>query len=460
MIKSKIKKCLNSFFISYQISNDCEILDLTSNLQNATPQSAVFYKFHNFDESEKNLFTKRLSQQPGLIIVNRDLNGFYAGDFIVVNDSEFIKAQHVLADLYYPISNIKIYGITGTNGKTSVAFLSMQVSRVIGIDALYIGTLGLWKNGECLIDEINNTTPSLIDFHKMVYQNKSEAMNVFVEVSSHALEQKRLEVKFEKVAWTNFTQDHLDYHKTMDSYFLAKLKIVEYLKKQKKEIIVPKTEKDLVQKIKMNSSSLSVLSPCELSKYAVNYPSLFSAGFNKSNLEVALALNFGNSAPSKKIDLSQIEAPPGRFMQFTISDNIIIVDYAHTPDALRNIILEVKSLYPEKKVITIFGCGGDRDKSKRPLMGDVVLELSDVSLVTSDNPRSENPMDIINDVVANRDGFLVNENRKEAILSQLKIAKNSVIIIAGKGHEPYQEIKGIKYKYSDIETVKSEIHEI
>lgn len=464
MNRSELIPLLNTLKVSAKIdSDDCNIEFVTSNLQEATKNSIAFYRFKDLSQTTVELFNKRLSTKPSLLITNENISSFYAGDFITIKNENFYGAQSLLAKKFYPIENVVINSVTGTNGKTSVAFLAMQIANILERDALYVGTLGLWKNGKCLIEEINNTTPSLLEFSRMVHDNKTENMIVFMEVSSHALDQNRVNgLTFSSAAWTNLTQDHLDYHKTMENYFLAKLKIANYMREGAK-LFFPENQKELLQKV-LNSIGNQKIK-CEFAdakpESFIEIPENFKIGFNKTNLDLAISLNRENVNKSKKYSLKGIVPPPGRFASYEFKNNIVVVDYAHTPDALENILKELKHLYGnQKQIITIFGCGGDRDRSKRPIMGNIAKNFSDKVVVTSDNPRTEDPMSIIDEIVQSDTFFKINENRKEAIATELSSANNAVILIAGKGHEPYQEINGVKHLYSDIELVKEIIHDI
>lgn len=373
-------------------------------------------------------------------------------DCLVLDKERMKNLEKKLIDYYYPIvEGIKYIGVTGTNGKTSVCWIFSEISKKQGKKVLYMGTPGVFLNGNRVDEKILTTTPSYLSLRRITYRFKGSFDAVALEVSSHALEQNRLKgTKLDAGAWTNFSQDHLDYHKSMKSYLEAKKKIFEITKDNK--IIVPVQNKELQNLLTEESTILS----SDVKDLEVEVSEIFSHGFTKLNLEVALSLFqmiFGKIKTS--LNLKNISLPPGRFQIIKKRGTFFILDYAHTSDALKNLLNQVQKIFPERKIITVFGCGGNRDKTKRPLMGKVAENNSDLVILTSDNPRDEDPMDIIEDI---KKGFMVppeyEVDRRLAIKKAFKKAnENYVIVVAGKGHEDYQEIKGVRYKLSDLEII-------
>ena len=375
-------------------------------------------------------------------------------NFLIESASQIEKIENQLIEHFYPLpKNLpKLIGVTGTNGKTSVAWTVAELARLSNKTGLYAGTPGVFINGEQKLDQVVTTTPSFLDLRKLMSKYGNEVDVIAIEVSSHALAQKRLKsIHLDSCGWTNFTQDHLDFHKTMEDYFNAKSKIIEYSKD--KSIYFSQDEKELIEKAGFEKAKLSR----DLVEYDFeNLPEVFKIGFPKSNLELALELFNHCFEISKAMDLSTLQLPPGRFQKIESNKRVFIVDYAHTPDALESVLKQVKETF-NKKVLTVFGCGGDRDRSKRPLMAQAASKYSDALIVTSDNPRSESPDEIVKDIVKGLAGVAYKSevDRKKAIqLAFEETNEDWVVLIAGKGHENYQEISGVKYPFDDVLVVK------
>jgi UDP-N-acetylmuramoyl-L-alanyl-D-glutamate--2,6-diaminopimelate ligase len=285
-----------------------------------------------------------------------------------------------------------------------------------------------------------------------------------MELSSHALVQNRLfDILLDKAAWTSFSQDHLDYHRTMEEYFDAKLLIERKYLKENQSLLIPVLEKVLYETILKQAPNTRVklaktLDERGLGKTLEERPLFYHSTYNQSNAELALQLNadlFGEK-DIQNIQLKDIKTPPGRFSIIELgSENLAIVDYAHTPDALVNIGAAIKNAFPTHKLTVVFGCGGNRDKTKRPMMGKAVSDFANKIIVTSDNPRDESPEDIIIDILSGiKVGYEAVVDRKKAIHAALEsIEEKEIILIAGKGHEEYQEIKGVKHPFSDFSIV-------
>ncbi|MFG1500462.1 UDP-N-acetylmuramoyl-L-alanyl-D-glutamate--2,6-diaminopimelate ligase [Halobacteriovorax sp. XZX-3] len=421
--------------------------DLTANLDQAKPCDIAFYRIHD-NEKAMALFRERYQKgSAGLVITNREVSDITT---LVVDDNDFYKLQEELVEELYPINReVKLIGITGTNGKSSVAHLCQLILNANNLDACCIGTVGVVKNESEIMESLSATTPSFIDLRRIIFKLKN--ITYFcLEVSSHALEQERVKkMKFDSIGWTNFTQDHLDYHGTMESYFNAKAKLAKYCDTS---FIIPRSQKNEFQD-KLDFD----LAPETKNLYGEE----FNLSYNIDNLELAFALceRACGIKLNKNIKLS---LPKGRFNLFRKGDSVFIVDYAHTPDAIVNICRETKKHFASYDIITLFGCGGDRDRTKRPKMLAAALEFSDKVVVTSDNPRTEEPADIINDILEGNESEVdVVVDRKEAIHKYVREYKRpTAVIIAGKGHEEYQDIKGVKHHFSDIEEVKSALGEL
>jgi UDP-N-acetylmuramoyl-L-alanyl-D-glutamate--2,6-diaminopimelate ligase len=398
------------------------------------------------------------------------------------------KALGTIAANFYgnPSRKLKLIGITGTNGKTSTATLSYDLFKKLGFQVGLISTI---KNVIGDVEIVStHTTPDSISLNKLLNEMVLKGCGYcFMEVSSHAIEQYRIEgVEFAGGVFTNLTHDHLDYHGTFKNYLNAKKKFFDGLNKNAFALtnIDDNNGKVMMQntaaKIKTYSQSSASDFKVQILENAFTGLILkidgeevhtrFAGEFNAYNLlavySVASLLGIG------KIEilsaLSTLEAVEGRF-NYVISDldKIVgIVDYAHTPDALEKVLDTIKqSKTKSVKTITIVGCGGDRDKTKRPVMAAVSCDKSDKVLLTSDNPRTENPVDIIRDMKEgmsdeHKKKCLTIVDRREAIRTAVTIAeKGDIILLAGKGHETYQEINGVKYDFDDRKVLEETFNE-
>lgn len=439
---------------------ESEIGSITTNLQSATKHDVVFYKLLPSEKAKENFNTRMANATPGLIIMNSGAEFIKNDNIVFVDEDQFLLIQKKLCDEFYPNKNtLKIIGVTGTNGKTTTVNLAMQISTILNHPAVSVGTIGVFDvKGQVGVD-LESTTPSYVEIRKLIFKLQDQYQAMFMEVSSHALDQNRLfDLKLDQAAWTSFSQDHLDYHKSMDEYFQAKLKIERKYLKESSKLLLPKAEIEMNKKIQSDSPNtrykiVSTLKELNIS----NYPLFYHSSYNQSNAELAIALNeelWGESL--KGFDLNKIQTPKGRFSVIEIGEtSMAIIDYAHTPDALLNIGNAIKAAFPKHKLIVVFGCGGNRDKTKRPLMGKAVSSFADRIMVTSDNPRDEAPEDIIVDIIP---GITIDYeamvDRKKAILTCLDdMEEGEILLIAGKGHEEFQEIKGVKHPFSDFEIV-------
>ena len=463
------KEFLEEFKTDISASNnilhpDHPIYSLTTNLQAAKHEDIVFYKVTSDPKSLENFLNRLKNSTPGLIVLNHDAQSFIKSDNCVfIKADKFLDIQKKLLDHIMPIKGtMKIVGVTGTNGKTTTVNLAMHVSTKLLHPAISIGTIGVNDaNGPLLVDT-ESTTPSYVEIRKIIhkYQDKYDAC--FIEVSSHALVQGRLfDIMLDGAGWTSFSQDHLDYHKTMDEYFAAKLLIESKFLKMGSPLVLPAAEKDLKDKILKARPDINILVAPKLEERGFTDLTLFYQSiYNQSNMEVALQLNANlwGEDKIKKIDIKKIETPKGRFSIIELeNESMAIIDYAHTPDALINIGTAIKKSFPGHSITVIFGCGGNRDKTKRPLMGKAVSTFAEKIIVTSDNPRDEAPEDIVMDIITGiTSGYEAVIDRKKAILYALEsIRKKEIVLIAGKGHEEYQEIKGVKHPFSDFKIVEN-----
>jgi UDP-N-acetylmuramoyl-L-alanyl-D-glutamate--2,6-diaminopimelate ligase len=402
--------------------------------------------------------------------------------FIKVNDARSALAS--ASSIFYkePSKYLKTIGITGTNGKTTTSYLMKSILEASGQKTGLIGTIQ-YEVGDRIISA-PHTTPESPQFQ--FYLSEMIAFGckaVVAEVSSHSLLLKRAaSTEFDACIFTNLTRDHLDFHGDMESYFNAKLILFKELIKDNGASVINiddeygirlkklLTTKKLTYGLKEGADvrAININAGIDGLKFDINclgriieIRSGLRSIFNVYNIlsafsaGVALGLDVENILKG----LSNVSAVRGRFEPVQCGqDFIALVDYAHTDDALKRLIQGGRSLTVDTKgrIITVFGCGGNRDKGKRKMMAEVVSELSDISIITSDNPRFEDPESIINDIKTGISGnYFVEPDRSQAISLAVNMAeRNDIVLIAGKGHEDYQEIKGIKYSFDDREEAK------
>jgi len=452
MNKKHLLELIEQFSIKSQINQNLKIDTLTTNMEGASKGCAVFYKIYNNEKSKSSFSTRVSCSNPELIITTCYVDILEKYNYIIVEENDFLEVQKLLCDNLYPFdsSSLKIVGVTGTNGKTTVANLCVDISLQYKKKAFSIGTIGIFDSEKEIYPTPNATTPSYVELRKILNTFQDDYDVLFFEVSSHALEQKRLlDLELDAAAWTSFSQDHLDYHKTLEDYFLAKAKIAD----KSNCLYIPQSETELASMLKKSNIDYKIAKSLNERGITKTSPA-FEASYNKSNLELALMLNeylWGE----KETDVLKLSPPKGRFTTIEFKMGYVIVDYAHTPDALDNVCHAIKEAFPKFTLSVVFGCGGDRDKTKRPLMAEAVGKYADEIIVTSDNPRTENPEKIIDDIVPGLKNLKYQrvEDRKDAIeMAISNCNKNSVVLIAGKGHEEYQEINGKKHDFSDIKT--------
>lgn len=438
----------------------------------------IFVALSGISVDGHNFIAKAIELGAKMIIVSKEVEILDKNvTYIKVEDTR--QSLGLIASNFYdwPQNALKIIGVTGTNGKTTSTFI---LEKLLG-RCSRIGTVE-YKIGEEII-EAPNTTPESLDLVKMMKKTLDLGIEYFVmEVSSHALEMGRVEMlKFDAAIFTNLSQDHLDYHKDMDSYFKAKRKLFLKLKDSKKGSYniddihgkllfeefggISYSSKNGIIKgeILENKLHTTIVSIEYNGKKVVEEIKLLGL-FNLYNLMGVMGalINLGFSFEELCKRLGNLQGVPGRFQGVEAGQNFnVIVDYAHTPDALTNIL---KALVEIKKtrIITIFGAGGDRDKTKRPLMAVEAAKYSDLVLITSDNPRTENPEDILDDVEKGFEGLEVAYeryvDREEAIKRAIDLAqKDDIILIAGKGHETYQIIGKEKQHFDDREMAEKYI---
>ena len=403
---------------------------------------------------------------------------------IVVSSTQ--EAMAKIANLFYaePSTKLNIIGVTGTNGKTTVTHLIQKLYESFNQKCALIGTLGHKFSSEENYRDAKHTTPQAPELQELLYDiNEAAIDNVVMEVSSHSLVQHRVDyVDFNGAVLTNLTQDHLDFHITMENYFKAKSQLFADLvtgdfavinnddsyAERFLEVIsstvnvytygVAIPSDVMAKNIVFTNSGASFICVVKGAEYPVSLSmnGMFSVYNVLAAISTALALGF-NIEKSINI-LEQIQGVAGRF-EIVSTKPLVIVDYAHTPDGLENVLKAAKEIKPDNgKLICIFGCGGDRDATKRPKMGKIAEELADKVIVTSDNPRSEKPQQIITDILAgfkSTNNVIVEPDRELAIREAYKLAGLSdVVLVAGKGHEDYQILANETIHFDDREKVR------
>ena len=400
------------------------------------------------------------------------------------------SAQEALAKIsseFYdnPSQKISVIGVTGTNGKTTVTHLIQKLYEAFGQKCVLLGTLGYrFKSEGEAYHEASHTTPQAPELQRLMYYINERCFdNLVMEVSSHSLAQHRVDyVDFNGAVFTNLTQDHLDFHITMENYFKAKAKLFEDLlpgdfavinaddKYANKllEVISPSvntytyglsSNADVIAKditFQSRGAQFTCVVRGKSYKASLSMNGMFSVYNILAAITTALALGFDIE---KSIQvLEKIPGVAGRF-EVVVSKPTVIVDYAHTPDGLENVLKAAKEITPKNgSLICVFGCGGDRDATKRPAMGRIAEDLADRVIVTSDNPRSENPQQIITDILSgfrSVNSVIVEPDRELAIKEAYKIANsNDVVLVAGKGHEDYQILSDRTIHFDDREKVR------
>lgn len=401
--------------------------------------------------------------------------------YLRVENTEQVVGQ--VATTFYgnPTSKLKLVGVTGTNGKTTIATVLYEMFRYMGHKAGLLSTVVNYVDGEAVPTE--HTTPDPITLNALLARMVETGCEyAFMEVSSHSIVQNRIGgLTFAGGLFTNITRDHLDYHKTFENYIKAKKLFFDKLPANAFAITNAddKNGMVMVQNTKATVKTYSVQSPADFKAKIIEchfdgmYLNIngkdvgvqFIGKFNVSNLLAVYgaAVMLGKDSQEVLVALSAMKPVNGRFEALrSPSGYTAIVDYAHTPDALENVLNAIHGVLEGKgQVITVCGAGGNRDKGKRPLMACEAVKQSDKVIITSDNPRFEEPQDIINDMLAGLDGEQMKKviaivDRRQAIKTACMMAqKGDVILIAGKGHEDYQDVKGVKHHFDDKEEVRA-----
>ncbi|WP_456044687.1 UDP-N-acetylmuramoyl-L-alanyl-D-glutamate--2,6-diaminopimelate ligase [Veillonella sp.] len=476
-------------------NQNVSIQDITADSRAVKPNS-LFIALDGATVDGHNYIDKAVAAGAVAVIVSKPVA--ISDDVCVITVVDTRQAMMTCVPYFfdYPANRMRMIGVTGTNGKTTTTHMIRHILKAQGHKVGVIGTVHIMIGDTSY--PIHNTTPDVVDLQHILHQMVQENVEYCVmEVSSHALALGRVSgVEFDTAVFTNLTQDHLDFHKTFENYLAAKCKLFEQVSasnqvKDNKGAVINiddsyghrVMEKTTAPTITYSTLGKGTLNASDVhmstknSQYTVNYKgesypvSMNTTGlFNVYNTLAAIGACLQEGISMEAIDtaLKTFSSVPGRFELIEEGqDFAVVVDYAHTPDGLQN-ILETAKAIKENRIIIVFGCGGDRDATKRPIMGRIAAEYGDKIYVTSDNPRTEDPVQIVKDVEvgvkeALRDGtsYEVIVDRREAINHAIHDAKaGDIVIIAGKGHENYQILKNETIHFDDREEARKALKEI
>lgn len=428
-------------------------------------------------QSNGHLFIDKAIEAGAVAIVCETIPSLIHENITYIEVKDTSEAVAMMAHQFYgePSKKVKLVGVTGTNGKTTIATLLFKLFTKLGYDCGLISTVQN-QIGETIIPA-THTTPDAVSLNMLLAQMVNDGCtHIFMECSSHAIHQKRIAgLQFTGALFSNITHDHLDYHKTFDEYIKVKKKFFDDLPSSAFAITNADDKRGMVMLQNTNAKKYSyslktmadfkgkildnALTGLQMIVNEIEVHFRLIGEFNAYNLLAVYgaAICLGEDKQEVLTVLSMLTGAEGRF-DYVISNRQIIgiIDYAHTPDALENVLSTIKKLRKGyEQIITVVGCGGDRDKTKRPIMAQTACNLSDKVILTSDNPRSEEIADILKDMETGLDSaakrkYISISDRKEAIKTAVSLAKEEdIILVAGKGHEKYQDIKGVKYPFDD-----------
>jgi len=444
----------------------------------------AFIALHGSVTDGHKFISDALNRGASLIICN-------AGHTIENTDASVLSVpdtkaalRTILPFLYPKALEVKMVGITGTNGKTTTAYLIESVLSNAGISCGVMGTINTRYPGKEITSSL--TTPGPVDLFDMLHQMRLAGVHACImEVSSHALDQDRVAgLRFDYALFTNLTQDHLDYHKDMETYFLAKKRLFEgYLTGDailniddpygvrladgfNGAITYGFSKNALIHPLSLDNNpsglTLNILTPSG----EIIIRSKLKGEMNAYNIMAALSVCHAMGIENQKITkgIEALDGVPGRMESVENTKGLsIFVDYAHTPDAL-NTVLKNARRFTKGRLLTVFGCGGDRDRTKRPIMGAIASRLADLAIITSDNPRTEDPLLIIEDIlkgITDKTRILLEPDRETAICQAIRtMAPDDCLVIAGKGHEDYQIIGTTKIAFDDRVCIRQCLKEV
>ena len=448
----------------------------------ATRTGNIFFALRGEHFNGHKFVKMAIENGASVIVHDQDLSHYDPKvTYIRVPDARAIM-PHLAAEFYrFPAEEMLTIGITGTNGKTTTTYYIQHLLAGAHLQAAIIGTTGVHWAGQ--VESLTHTTPESVDLQAILADLAVHGCSSAVmEVSSHALMQHRADDLFFNAAiFTNLTQDHLDYHATMEAYARAKQVLFNQLSASAVavinsddpygELMVENSPAKVVRFGQKSGSEYRLAQfelHDELTHMAIKTPKgdyefdTNAVGlYNGYNLLAAISvvMELGYEFSSFAHHLGTLPIVPGRLQQIGKTEKRVFIDYAHTPNAMETVLEALRSFYPSSRLITVFGCGGDRDKGKRPKMGEIATTFSEYTIITDDNPRSESAEAIIRDIIAGCDpqsDFEIIPHRKGAIQRALTLATDDTIVaVLGKGHENYQEIRGTRYHFNDTEAIQS-----
>jgi UDP-N-acetylmuramoyl-L-alanyl-D-glutamate--2,6-diaminopimelate ligase len=464
---------------------DLEISELAYDSRLVKP-GTLFFAIHG-EKTDGNKFVSDAVDHGAAAILSEQANpGTLPAGFPWIQVADARKAMAISAANYYgrPADVMKLIGVTGTNGKTTTSYLVDSILRAAGCEVGLLGTIGYRLVRESR--PAPNTTPESLDLQKYLAEIvQAGGTHAVLEASSHALAMDRLwGCSFAVAIFTNLTRDHLDYHKTLEDYFAAKRRLFEGTGATAPATGVINRDDEYGQRLSGLASRTLTYGLDPGADVSTRKPSLslsgieFSAETPAGKIEirsklvgrpnvynilaaVGAGVALGLSKEVIATGIAQLPAVPGRFERIEMGQPfLVVVDYAHTDDALRNLLATAKDLNPDGRMITLFGCGGDRDRTKRPLMGEAAGRASEIVVLTSDNPRSEDPLLIINDVIVGvqrtKTKLIIEPDRQKAIELALDEARSGdIVLLAGKGHETYQVLRDRTIEFEDREIARA-----
>lgn len=471
--------------VSYFLIKGTENIDIKGIYYDSTDvkNNSLFLAIKGYKQDGHKYILDAIKKGALVIVYEEDIDFYYEGITYIRVDNCRLNLSIISRNFYKdPSSKLKVIGVTGTNGKTSTCYMLYHILNYSGKKSGLIGTLGSLFEGSK--GETNNTTPEAPILNQIMVHMVNEGIEyVLMEVSSHSLDLYRVHnIAFKDAIFTNLTQDHLDFHKDMQEYFNAKIKLFKMTNDFNIVNIDDRYGKELahslsIQGIDVSTFSIDNISECMAKDIKYNngtmefmYTSSKGQGLIKCPMSgkfilynllgaMSVAEKEGVEFSVLQESIKNLPPVPGRFERIDINrDYDIYIDYAHTPDGLKNVLNTIRDMH-KYRIITLFGCGGDRDKTKRIPMGRIAGDLSDFCVVTSDNPRTEDPEIIIQEILVGikESGvdYVVISDRYEAIKYTLKFAKdNDLILLAGKGHETYQVLKNGIIPFDEKKIVK------
>ncbi len=473
----KLSAIINALELPYHINgSDVSITGITHDSRKVE-NGSLFVAIKGFSVDGHDHIENAIKRGAVALVVDHDVP--FELTQIVIHDTR--SALSELSYEYYgcAYNNFEITGITGTNGKTTMTHLLYQLAEKAGMSPALIGTLGIRTKDGLLEGE--RTTPESSELAKNFYKlDKQGISTLFMDVSSHAIALKRVQgLRFDAAIFTNLTQDHLDFHPTMEDYFETKAKLFENMKpgargiiniddhygqRLYKELEIGKisysVENDIAdyyfKELNVNVNGIKGILVTPESE--LNITASLLGRFNAENIAGSIAA-WQQLYPKVEIDFDHLHfnPVPGRMEMIATGKATAVIDYAHTPDAMEKALKAASELKNRREIITVFGCGGDRDKAKRPIMGKIAEKYSDKIILTNDNPRNEEPRTISEEIlkgIENKNIAKIDQNRKKAISEAWKASSpGDILMILGKGAETYMEIKGHKLPFNDKEII-------